>query len=256
MREQLEAFLLQIPQLTSQTPADLIDFFVYFLTVILGKEVAKPSEIETCFDVAHLPRYSNISAYVSRHSKRKKRKTPKFIHVRNGYQLARPRQLELQKTLHTGPAKVETSLLLRGLLTRLAIPQEQAFLLEAIDCYEIGARRAAIIMVWILTVHHLYQYILKHELVSFNTALAKVKDKRIKITVVSKLDDFTEIPEGKFIEIMRSANIITNDVRKILETKLGIRNSCAHPSGITVSDVKATEFIIDLVENVIFKYTL
>ena len=63
-----------------------------------------------------------------------------------------------------------------------------------------------------------------------------------------------EMKESKFIEICRAAKIISNDVRKILDTSLGVRNSCAHPSGITVSNVKVIAFVEDLVENVVLKY--
>jgi len=43
-------------------------------------------------------------------------------------------------------------------------------------------------------------------------------------------------------------------VRKILDTKLGIRNSYAHPSTVKLPKSKALEFIEDLVNNVILKY--
>jgi hypothetical protein len=256
MYEQLEGFLIQIPNLGDQTPSSLIDYFLYFLTVIEKKRAATPAEVKLCFELSRLQKYSNIASYLSRYSKKTKSKPAKFIKTREGYSLERNREVELQKTLHAGPSRIETSHLLRGLLTKLVDPHERSFLQEAIDCYEIGARRGAIVLVWILTVHHLYQYILKHELTAFNVALGADKDKRIKITIVNKIDDFSEIPEGKFIELARVAKIISNDVRKILETKLGIRNSSAHPSAITISEVKATDFIIDLVENVIHKFIL
>ena len=117
-------------------------------------------------------------------------------------------------------------------------------------------RRASIVLVWILTIHHLYRYILNHKLNEFNGSLSKVTDKRIKVSVVNQIDDFSEIPESSFIEIARSAKIISNDVRKILDVKLGIRNSSAHPSSIMISQVKTTDFIIDLVQNVILKYKI
>jgi hypothetical protein len=67
-------------------------------------------------------------------------------------------------------------------------------------------------------------------------------------------DDFSELPESKFIELMRSANIISNDVRKILDEKLGTRNSVAHPSGIIFTGHKTTEFALDIINNILFKY--
>ncbi|MBF02125.1 MAG: hypothetical protein CMP76_02395 [Flavobacterium sp.] len=133
---------------------------------------------------------------------------------------------------------------------------ENDFFSEAINCFHIGAYRATIVLVWNLTLNHLYDYILTHKLTEFNFALSKNTDRRIKISSVSIKDDFSEIPEGKFIEFCRSSNIITNDVRKILDTKLGIRNSYAHPSSLKISENKAIEFIEDLISNVIKKYKI
>lgn len=252
MNERLEAFALQAPDFSSKSAAELIEYFVYFITVLEKESVSTAAGIERCFEILRVPKYSNISTYLSRHSKRGG--TCKFVKSISGYQLSRNVQLQIQKTLHSGPAKIETSHLLRGLVPKLADPHDKQFLQEAIDCYEIGARRASIVMVWLLTIYHLCSFIHSKELLAFNVVLAKNTDKRIKISSISKFDDFSEIPEGKLIEFARSANVISNDVRKILDTKLGIRNTCAHPSAISVSEVKATEFIIDLIENVILKY--
>lgn len=256
MKDQLEGFLQQIPNIGEQPSSALIDYFVYFLTVIVKEEAATPAGVERCFEISKLQKYSNIPSYLSHNTKRTKDRTIKFIKTKTGYHLERNAELEIQKKLHSGPARQETSHLLRGLISKIEDPHKKSFLQEAIDCYEIGARRAAITLTWILTIHHLYDYVLAKELAAFNAVLAKNNDKRIKISTVTKLDDFSEIPEGKFIEFVRSANIISNDVRKILDSKLGIRNSAAHPSAISISDVKATDFIIDLVDNLITKYTL
>jgi hypothetical protein len=252
MTEKLEAYALQIPELSVKSAADLIAYFVYFITIVSGETVATPAGVERCFEILRIHKYSNISAYLSRHAKRGGSGT--FIRAHGGYTLSRVSQLDLQKTLHTGPVRLETSHLLRSLIPRLTATHERDFLQEVIDCYEIGARRASVVMAWVLTVHHLCSYIHRHELTAFNAVLAKNTDKRVKVTTVSKLDDFSDIPEGKLIEFARSANIISNDVRKILDTKLGIRNTSGHPSAVMLSEVKATDFIIDLVENILLKY--
>lgn len=256
MNEKLDNFLLQVPDLETQTPANLIDYFVYYLTVIESKDTVQASDVEPCFSLSRLTKYSNIASYLSQNAKAPRGKKPKYVKTRSGYQLERSHQLEIQKYLHKGPAKIETSHLLRGLLSKLKDKREQIFLQEAVDCYEIGARRAAIVLVWILTIYHLCEYIFQHELASFNAALSKDKDKRIKVDKITKIDDFAEMPESKLIDLCRVSKIISNDVRKILETKLGIRNSSAHPSAITISEVKTTDFIIDLTDNVITKYEI
>jgi len=129
------------------------------------------------------------------------------------------------------------------------------FLAEAISCLGVEAQRATIIMTWLTTIDHLQDYILLHKLSDFKQALSKRSDKYGKITVSTK-DDFSDISEAVFIEVCRSAKVITNDVRKILDEKLGIRNSAAHPSTVTFHDTKVVNFIEDLVDNVIVKYEL
>ncbi len=62
--------------------------------------------------------------------------------------------------------------------------------------------------------------------------------------------------ESVVIEVARSAGIISKDVRKILDEKLGIRNTCAHPSDVEIHDTKVINVVEDLVDNVILKYPL
>jgi hypothetical protein len=101
---------------------------------------------------------------------------------------------------------------------------------------------------------HLYDYVLKNKLTAFNVELAK---KGWKLTAIISKDDFSEIKKEKdFIEICRAANVFNNDVRKILDEKLGIRNTAGHPSTVTVRGNKAASFIEDLVENVILKFPI
>lgn len=75
-----------------------------------------------------------------------------------------------------------------------------------------------------------------------------------KMKAITSLDDFSAISEDKFILLMKSANIISNDVRKLLDEKLGIRNSAAHPSAIEITGHKSTEFALDIIKNVLLKY--
>ena len=56
------------------------------------------------------------------------------------------------------------------------------------------------------------------------------------------------------LRFANAAKIISNDVRKIIDTWLGVSNSCAHPSGIKVTNTKVVAFVEDLVENVALKY--
>jgi hypothetical protein len=144
---------------------------------------------------------------------------------------------------------------LEKLVGRLSDTAERRFLAEALACVQVGAKRAAVVMVWLLAVDHLQRYVLAHRLTEFNQALAKRTDH--KGLQISTIDDFTEIRnEHSLIEVLRAAHVITNDVRKILDEKLGFRNSCAHPADIEIPDAKVASSIEDLVENVVLKYPI
>ena len=91
-------------------------------------------------------------------------------------------------------------------------------------------------------------------LAQFNAALAKNTDTRVKIKQITKLDDFTEMPEGKFLLFCREAKIITSTVFNKLENRLDERNGAAHPSGVKTTPKAAEAYIEDLIENVVVKF--
>ena len=126
MKEDIDEFVQQIPSITEKTPAVLIEYFVYFITVILKEDAANPAGVERCFELVRIQKYSNISSYLSRNSKRSKSAPSKFLKTKVGYQLERGAELEIQKTLHIGPARQETSHLLRGLLAKFSSQQKRA----------------------------------------------------------------------------------------------------------------------------------
>lgn len=178
----------------------------------------------------------------------------KYVKVPGGYRLEQAHKRQLSKTLGAERVVTQTSSELRKLEAALPAGPKRDFLTETVDCFEAGASRAAVVMCWILAVDHMFDHVFAHKLANFNAVLAKNTDRRVKVTTITTRDDFTEMPEGKFIEFCRSANIITNDVRKILDDKLGTRNSAGHPSSIAIKRSKVIDFIEDLVTNVVQKF--
>lgn len=251
MNDGVNRFYNSIEGAANQSQSGLVELFVYFLTVELGQEAATPKQINECFAACDLTVPANVSA---RLAEGLKVKPPKYIKTKGTFKLQRHMREALSKKLGAETVTAQTSAALRRLEHKLPAGADKEFLKEAIDCLEIGANRAAIVMTWILAMDHLFAYILAHKLTDFNAALSK--DKGVKITSVSRRDDFTEIKEAKFIELCRAAGIVSNDVRKILDQKLGTRNSCAHPSGVTVNKSKVIDFIEDLVDNVILKFPI
>ncbi len=253
MTDAVNRFYNSIESANSRSQVSLIELFVYFLTVELGQGVATAKEVDQCFAACDLtpPR-----ATASRLSEGLKSKPQKFVKAGNGYKLQRHMREALSKNLGAETTTSQTSATLRSLGHKLPAGNAKEFLAETLDCFEVGANRAAIGMAWILAVNHLFDYILKHKLTEFNATLAKNTDKRVKVTLIVQRDDFSDIPESKFIEFCRSANIISNDVRKILVQKLDTRNSCAHPSGVKIKRTKVIDFVEDLIENLVLKYTI
>jgi hypothetical protein len=229
----------------------LVGLFVYFLTVEASENSATAKLVDACFSACDLAPPNRTAAHLSEGVR-----DGRFIKVDSGYKLQRHYREELSLKLGAERVVAQTSAELRKLEGRLRSGSSRDFLKETIDCFEAGANRATIVMCWILALDHLIDYVLAHHLSAFNRVLATNSDKRVKVTSVSIRDDFSDIPEGKLIEFLRVAGVISNDVRKILEEKLGIRNSSAHPSAIAIKRSKVIEFVDDLVENVVLKYNV
>jgi hypothetical protein len=251
MSASVNRFYNAIKEATSLKPTELVGYFAYFLTMENEESVATTAAIDEYFRSCDLSPPKNTSAYLSGALVGK---NAKFVKVAGGYRLQRGYRDKIAKELGMSAHVIQTSAELRKLESKLPSGAQKGFLQELIDCFEIGANRAAIVMCWILTLDHLYEYILKHHRADFDVVLAKNLDKRVRVTKIQNRDDFGDIPEAKFIEFLRSAGIISNDVRKILDEKLGIRNSSAHPSAVAIKPSKVAEFIDDLIENVVLKY--
>lgn len=253
MIDMVNRFYSSIKEADCQSQGELIALFSYFLTTELGQEVVTAKDINQCFTDCDLapPR-----ATASRLAEGCNSKPQKFIKSGLGFKLQRHMREVLSKKLGADTKTSQTSAKLRLLEHNIPAGSSKEFLMETLDCFAAGANRATIVMAWILAVNHLFDYILKNKLSEFNASLANNTDKRIKVSIVVQRDDFGEIPEGKFIELCRSAKIISNDVRKILDQKLGTRNSCAHPSGVKITHTKVVDFVEDLIENVIIKYKI
>jgi hypothetical protein len=253
MRDAVNRFYNSIENVSGQSQSALIDLFVYFLTVELCKDAATAKDIDQCFRDCDLTPPKATSARLGEGFRTKPQK---FVKSGVGYKLQRHMRESLSKKLGAETPTFQASVTLRSLEAKMPAGNARDFLSETLDCFDMGANRATSVMAWILTVNHLFDYILEHKLTEFNAALAKNTDKRVKTSCIIQRDDFNDIPEGKFIELCRSARIISNDVRKILDQKLDIRNSCAHPSGITINRTKVIDFVEDLVDNVILKFKI
>lgn len=250
MMNNIHDFICRVEGFAKCQASEMIDYFAYYLMLFGDKPTFKPKDIQMCFETLKIPAYSNIPRYLSDNSKSVRGKTQKYIKKESYYSMTLIHRNNISDNVINDIPRAEISNVLRDLIPRLTNESEKMYLDEAIRTFEVEAYRASIIMVWLLTLDHLFEYILATKIADFVTALRRAGNNK---SIHSK-DDFGDIKESQFIEICKSASIINNDVRKILSNKLDIRNSYAHPSTVHLPKSKALEFIEDLVVNVILKY--
>jgi hypothetical protein len=243
-------FLENISDFDDLSKKEQVKLLAFFHCVENSKQHFKTNEITLEFEKNSLPKPSNISAEITR---LKKAKPKILIETKEGISFHRTARKVLEEAFLEKKHKKEVSNTLRNLIIELSGIEQKNYLEEAISCFEIKSFRASIIMTWLLTIDIIYEFILIPEnLIAFNSAIQS--HGRYKKIIITKKDDFSNIKETDFIELLRVAKLITNDIRKVLDEKLGIRNSCAHPNSMKILDYKAIGYIQDLVINVIKKY--
>ena len=254
MTDQIERFYGSIQDVARMSAKDLVAHFVYFLTVEMAHPSATAGSVTGCFQQLRLNPPLRVAAILSEGVAAR---PARYVKLQpGGYTLERHYKDQLAAGLGARTAIVQTSTELRELEQHLAPGAARDFLSETIDCFEAGANRAAIVMCWVLALDHMFHHILKHKLAAFNAALASHPNKQLRKAPIVDRDDFSDIPEKAFLELCRTAGVVSNDVRKILQSALDTRNSAAHQSGVTVNLSKVLALVEDLVANVVLKYKL
>lgn len=252
-RAHLAAYYASIPNRHDITKGQIADYFAYYLQVEVGRDSVTTAEIRKCFYLSDLGNPTWIAQHLTNNSKGK---SATFVKAKVGYRLHANARDRIGGDFGLKSEIIQNSTPLKKIRDALPAGARADFLQECIDSYGVGCTRAPVIMFWLFLMDHLFDLVLSKNLPEFNAVLSKNTDKRVKVSEISKKDDFGEIPEGKFIEFLKSSGIISSDVKKILEQKLGTRNSAAHPSGVKFKQSKANEFFEDLIENVYMKYPL
>jgi hypothetical protein len=200
-----------------------------------------------------MARPASISDFLA---KMEKKSQKDLLRTRDGFTLEHSLREKLTSRFGHRQISVQVTALLLDLPAQVPDTAEREFLNEAIICYRHGAFRAAIVMTWNLTFDHLLNYVLKHHLAAFNTQWPRSYQKlhqKARVAAISTRDDFSELKESEILTICRSAAIISGDLYQILDEKLGRRNSAAHPSTVTITQLQAESVIDDLIRNVVLK---
>lgn len=240
------------PGLAQKGHPEKIKIFGWYLHVHKNRPSFQGADIKSCYEERHYPTPASFSGYLQNLESQKV-----LIKNASGYRLAAKAREEMDTLYADKGHTVKITSLLAKLPEQVPDMEERTYLNEALTCYKAGAPRAAIVMSWNLAYHHLCAFILKKHLAAFNARWPIWNAghyKKAGITAVTKMDDFgEEFKESQVITIARDANIITGDIWKILDEKLGKRNSAAHPSSVDIGQLQTDAFIDDLVKNVVLK---
>jgi hypothetical protein len=240
----------------SWSDAEKIRFFVWYLQLVKEQPRFKTGDIGKCYDDLHLAK-PNISQYLTT---MEQRKPPELLRSSGTYSLEGTFRAQYDTKFGRRDATVKIEKLLLELPGKVPDLAEREFLNEALICFRNKAFRAAIVMCWNLSYFHFCHWILKHHIAAFN-AEYPVRfpgiHKKATTPTITRYEEFsTDLKESEVIAIAKAAGIITNDQFKILDGKLGRRNSAAHPSTVHFSYPQAEEFIYDLVTNIVLALTI
>jgi hypothetical protein len=238
-----------VPNFVNWSHADKIKFFAWHLHHNCNKERFHPVDIRSCYEELHLQQPSNISSFFTSFSGKRRKE---LLKDRAGYFLPKPIRDELTEKYGRRPSSIQIDQLLNDLPAKITNISERVFLEEALLCLRAGAYRAAIVMTWNLAFDHLCELIITQHLSSFNTQLP-ITYPKARIKTIKTKDDFENLKESEVLQVCRSANILSGSVKKILDEKLGRRNTSAHPSNVAITLLQAEDFISDLINNVVLK---
>lgn len=238
----IHQFVAHFPDLNQASHVRRIQVLGYFLQSYGPERSFTARDIQESYEQLDLAQAGNF-----RDIMRKMKVNSILVRFQNGYRLSKESSESIFMELGN-PALVHLSHDLKRLPSLLK-ESEARFMQEALDCLHVKAWRATIVIAWILTMDHLYDFVLANGTDSFNAALAK--NLRYASLAVHSKQDFEEIKESDFIQVSRSAGLLTNDQRKLLDEKLAFRNSCAHPSAMIVTENKVASYLEDLTYNIL-----
>lgn len=231
-----------------------IKFFGWHLHVHKNRTTFTARDIESCYDDIHSTKPGNIYRDLARLAEKK---PAALLGDSKGYRLERSVREAFDVKYGSKQTTLRLAAELEQLPSKVSNLEEKVFLDETISCLRVGAYRAAVTMAWNLAFYHLLSFIVVDatRLSAFNDAYEKVYKKLFERNgAIQKYEDFGDkLKESEALSIAKSAGLISRDVFKILEEKLGKRNSAAHPSAVKIERLQAESFIDDLVKNVVLK---
>jgi hypothetical protein len=152
------------------------------------------------------------------------------------------------------PLEKHSTNLLESQLSKIQNEDEKDFLKEALEVLKVRAFRASVLMVWIVCIEHLRNYVNdKIGLTKFQKANLNRFKQHKNYCEIKKRDDLLEIKDKDFLILCEDLGIFDKNLRSQLESHLGLRNKCAHPTRLSIKDHTVRAFIEEIIVNVFLK---
>lgn len=170
------------------------------------------------------------------------------ISVTDGWEVSEAGIAHLSERGLLGGAPIaQPAIKLRALLPSIKDAQIRSFVEEAISCYEHRSYRAATVLSWVGAAALLYEHVLAKKLPEFN---AELKRRFPKQKQVAAFDDFSEIKEADFLDILQVISVIGKSKKDELKHCLQLRNGCGHPNQLGVGEHMVAAHLESLVKNI------
>lgn len=131
----------------------------------------------------------------------------------------------------------------------------QAFVEEAIVCFEARQYRAAAVLSWVGAVAVLYDHVVNNELAAFNAeATTRFANTKTPWTPAKNADGLTRMGESDFLITLEKISIVGKNVKMQLEKCLQLRNGCGHPNSLQIAEHTVACHIEVLMLNVFAKF--
>lgn len=126
------------------------------------------------------------------------------------------------------------------------------FIEEAINCFENGQFRAAVVFSWVGAVSVMYAYVVRDLLQAFNTE-ARRRDPKWKDA--RNADELGRMKEHDFLDVLEAIGSIGKNAKQVLQNQcLTLRNGCGHPNSLKISENNVAAHLDMLVLNVYSKF--
>src|SRR3990172_10010812 len=131
--------------------------FVYFLTEVCKEKIATPDRIGELYSALKIPSPQNFGGEI-----RSLRGYGYLTAVRGPefHLTLKGKRYIIKKLKEVSPVRKSVRSSLISLKAKFSDAREREFFDEVLDCISVSANRSALVMMWIICIHHLRVYVL------------------------------------------------------------------------------------------------